>query len=191
MLSSDNSPRQRTVAAAFQVLREAGPDGFSTRAVAERAGVTQPALYRHFADKDALYAEVMREARARFRDRFLDAVENAPTPRSRLLAGLDAFRSFSVDEPGLHDAIFSSRPKADGADGAAARDGIFRLLVDRVAEAIAERELAAPDATSAALMLAALVRGLAALHRRGRFSSETHYAEFYRTACETMLRGLG
>jgi AcrR family transcriptional regulator len=190
MLSSDNSPRQRAIAAAVQVLREQGPEGFSTRAVAERAGVTQPALYRHFADKEALLGEVMREARARFRDRFLDAVEAAPSARTRLLAALDAFRSFSAEEPGLHDALFSTPPKG-GAEAAGSRDGIFGLLVDRVAEAIAERELAAPDATSAALMLAALARGLASLHRRGRFGSEAQYADFFRAACETMLRGFG
>lgn len=44
----------RLVAAAGELLDEMGFEGASTNAIAERAGVTPPALYRYFEDKYAL-----------------------------------------------------------------------------------------------------------------------------------------
>ncbi len=199
MLSTDNSLRRRAIDAALAVLRESGPEGLSTRAVAERAGVTQPALYRHFENKDALVREVMREVRARFRDRFLDALESAPTARERLLAGMDAFRAFSVEEPGLYDALFATPPRLrptsrdspePTSSGGASRDHSFGLLVDRVAEVVAEGQLRTMEASSVALMFAALGRGLVSLYRRGRYASDDAYAAHFRAACEALLRGL-
>ncbi len=46
------------VAAALDLIREAGLEGLTLRAVARRAGVSEAAPYRHFADKDALLAAV-------------------------------------------------------------------------------------------------------------------------------------
>jgi TetR/AcrR family tetracycline transcriptional repressor len=55
--------RQRIVAAALDLLDEAGIDGLTTRALARRLGVQQPALYWHFRSKrlllDALNQEIL------------------------------------------------------------------------------------------------------------------------------------
>jgi AcrR family transcriptional regulator len=48
--------------AAAQVLERAGPDGFNTNAVAERAGVSVGTLYQYFPDKDAILLAVARRA---------------------------------------------------------------------------------------------------------------------------------
>src|SRR5580704_18181143 len=42
------------------VLQRAGPDGFNTNEVAERAGVSIGTLYQYFADKHALLAAAAR-----------------------------------------------------------------------------------------------------------------------------------
>lgn len=47
--------------AGLRAIAEDGPDGFTLRDVARRAGVTAPAVYRHFADKDALLAAIAAE----------------------------------------------------------------------------------------------------------------------------------
>jgi AcrR family transcriptional regulator len=53
------------VAAARQVVEEAGYAGASVQAVADRAGVSAGALYRHFASKAELFVEVFRDAAER------------------------------------------------------------------------------------------------------------------------------
>lgn len=49
----------------MRAVAEDGPDGFSLRGVAARAGVTPPAVYRHFKDKDELLAAIAAEANER------------------------------------------------------------------------------------------------------------------------------
>lgn len=56
------SRRQQAIAHAADLLRENGPDALTSVAVAERMGVTQPAVYRHVRNMDelsALAAEVV------------------------------------------------------------------------------------------------------------------------------------
>lgn len=61
--------RQRAVAEALALLDEGGLDELSTRKLAQRLGVQQPALYWHFRDKqallDAMNAELLRRAYGR------------------------------------------------------------------------------------------------------------------------------
>lgn len=57
--------RQRIVDAGLDLLNEAGIDGLTTRALARRLGVQQPALYWHFRSKRALLDALNLEILAR------------------------------------------------------------------------------------------------------------------------------
>jgi AcrR family transcriptional regulator len=191
VLSTDNSTRRRSLDAALAVLQADGLEGLTTRAVAERAGLTQPALYRHFRDKDELVREVLREVQALFRDRLVEAlsVEGADT---RLRAALDAFRAFAVDRPHLFDALFVRPPsgRETPAETAARPGTIFRLLVDRVVECMHAGELRDDDPVSVALTLAAHAQGLVLLYRRGRLGDARAFARFYVASLDRLLAGL-
>ncbi|GAA2795255.1 TetR/AcrR family transcriptional regulator [Crossiella cryophila] len=50
--------KRALVDAALELVAEKGPQGFTMTEAAKRAGVSVAAPYRHFADKDALLAEV-------------------------------------------------------------------------------------------------------------------------------------
>ncbi len=60
--------RQRIVAAALDLLNEVGVDGLTTRLLARRLGVQQPALYWHFRSKRALLEALNLEILARGHD---------------------------------------------------------------------------------------------------------------------------
>lgn len=51
--------RRQLLASALVVFAERGYDGTSLAAVAHRAGVTKPVIYRHFPSKQALHAAVL------------------------------------------------------------------------------------------------------------------------------------
>lgn len=53
--------REALIKAGLRAVAEDGPDGFSLRGVATRAGVTASAVYRHFRDKDELLAAIAAE----------------------------------------------------------------------------------------------------------------------------------
>ncbi|MFC4453312.1 TetR/AcrR family transcriptional regulator [Deinococcus sonorensis] len=61
-LRSETSTRERALAQAAQLFTERGYHGVSMREVAQAVGVTKPALYHHFVDKDALFLAVLEES---------------------------------------------------------------------------------------------------------------------------------
>ena len=62
---------------AAQVLECHGSDGFTTNAIAERAGVSIGTLYQYYPDKNAIAAALSRAVRAALVERMAAAVEAA------------------------------------------------------------------------------------------------------------------
>ena len=85
MLTPRKQPIQKrslaTVAAilegAAQVLESHGSDGFTTNAIAERAGVSIGTLYQYYPDKNAVAAALSRAVRAALVERMAGAAEAA------------------------------------------------------------------------------------------------------------------
>jgi AcrR family transcriptional regulator len=163
------------------------------RAVADRAGVTAPAVYWHFADKEALVRELGREVSRLFKERMLDAVA-MPTPEARLRRTLEAFRAFAIEHPAYFHMLFVRPPTVSWGGrevrGGGASPTIFQLLIDRVADCMRDGSLANGDAESVAMSLAALAQGLVVLQRRGRFVSDAAFAEFFDLSIKRMIDGL-
>lgn len=79
------SPRgQRThdrlVEAAVEVFAAHGRDATTITAVADRCGITPPAVYRYFADKDALYRAALDAAEAAYQAEVAERVQGVPFP---------------------------------------------------------------------------------------------------------------
>jgi AcrR family transcriptional regulator len=76
------------IAAALKEIAHHGMEAFSLRRVARRAKVSAPAVYRHFADKDALIAAIAVEAATRLNDLVAECIRSAPpNPLEQFRAG--------------------------------------------------------------------------------------------------------
>lgn len=185
-LTSVKSGRARALEAALLVLRSEGIGGVTMRSVAEEAGMSAPALYWHYADKEALLRDLRREVVAAYRDQaHADSANQSAI--QKLKAALEAYRSFAVSEPHYHDLLFlpvASEP------GARHTDGMLHFLIERVGDCMRHRELHDGDPASVALTIAAHVHGLVVLYRRRRFESENQFREFYELSIERLLRGI-
>ncbi len=82
---STAATRARLLEATADLLREAPAQGVTLRAVADRAGSTEPTLLRHFAGKDALVAAALGEALAAVRAA-RPRVDGEPRVAARVLA---------------------------------------------------------------------------------------------------------
>ncbi|MFT3694151.1 MAG: TetR/AcrR family transcriptional regulator [Kofleriaceae bacterium] len=92
--------REALIAAALKEIGKSGPDGFSLREVARRAGVSAPAVYRHFKDKDQLLAAVAVECGQRITQAMQEAVAAAPDdPLEKFRARGIAYVQFAVSHP--------------------------------------------------------------------------------------------
>jgi len=75
--------RGALVQAALKEAEQGGPEAISIKALAKQLGVSQPAPYRHFADREALLAAVAAEALRQFCATLRAAIEK-PSKRSKL-----------------------------------------------------------------------------------------------------------
>lgn len=103
------SPEQRRaeiVAAGAAVFADRGYQGTSLEDIAASAGVTRPLLYHYFRDKDELYREILRAARAELDEALAAAVAAADAPAERLRAGLTAYLTFVRDRGRQWDLLF-------------------------------------------------------------------------------------
>ena len=98
------------VEASIALAREGGPDRVILREAARAAGVSHSAAYRHFADREALLAEVSRHARGELAAEMRRRVARAKGPRQRLRAVGTAYIDFALAEPGLFRTAFTSHP---------------------------------------------------------------------------------
>jgi AcrR family transcriptional regulator len=98
------------VDASIALAREGGPDRVILREAARAAGVSHSAAYRHFADREALLAEVSRHARNALAAEMRSRVKRARDPRQRLRAVGTAYVEFALTEPGLFRTAFTSHP---------------------------------------------------------------------------------
>lgn len=141
--------RTEIVDAADALLADAGTvERLSLRGIARAAGITAPAIYAHFATKEALVAAVIERRFAGLADA-LEAVaptggdesgvpSSAPAdPADLVRARARAYVRFGLEHPGVYAAIFG--PGADhlglafeGSPG----QRVFALLLDPVAAAV-------------------------------------------------------
>ncbi len=187
------SLRSKISAAAQEIYLSDGIEGFSMRKVANKVGVSAPAIYRHFRNKEELLNEVVVEGLKIF-EGYLRKALDAPTPYERLVAMTDAYLEFALDQPKYFDFAFliPNQGLANFADEIARPDwDTFRLAVEQVGACVEQGDFSKDEPLETAITIWAQVHGLATLYRTGRFGSDPEtFREVYRQAVDRMLRGL-
>jgi hypothetical protein len=107
--------RDALIGAALEILEEGGLAALSLREAARRAGVSAMAPYRHFADKEALLADVH------------------PDPREALIAQGVAYVDFACANPALFRLMFGATSPNIKGDLALSSESAYAVLATRVA----------------------------------------------------------
>ncbi len=126
--------RNALLGAAAALLEAAGAQGLSLRAVAARAGLSRQAPYNHFADKEALLAELAAEGVRRLKARIC-STPGYPASAASLERAADAYVGFAQRTPALFRLMFS-RELVDLSrfpDAARVADDAYQSLVAIVA----------------------------------------------------------
>lgn len=180
--------RMRIISAALDVFGTHGFGGTSTRMLAERAGVTLPALHYYFDSKEGVYLACAEHIAERLDGRFrtltggiADALREASAPRAHLLDMLltfvDGFADFFL---GAHElekwVMFIIREQAQPTK---AFDIIFQRVMQRTFN------------TLAALVSRLIERPVSDMEVRIRTFTLIGQLVFFRTAREAALRVTG
>src|SRR6185312_14271943 len=180
--------RDRIFNAARTILAQEGLPGLSIRKIAKECGLSPMAVYRHFADKDAIINALMADGIAAWAER-VKAIETND-PMAWLNDEMDAFLAFALDEPHRFDAAFflpASEARQFPDDFAAGRSPAVALMVERIEQAQTDGRLDATPALDIALTLAALGQGMVSMYRARRFSGETQFRALFRSVMGNCL----
>jgi AcrR family transcriptional regulator len=190
------------VEASIALAREGGPDRVILREAARAAGVSHSAAYRHFADREALLAEVSQHARHELAAEMRRRVDCAADPLKRLQAVGTAYIDFALSQPGLFHTAFISHPvtaqgvEHDGSsrpDAGSGGDGAepYEILRDVLDEAVAAGLLDAHRRPGAEIAAWSAVHGLAGLLLDGPLPTTGAALEFARSRVLNLIeRGL-
>jgi len=152
-------------AAALHLARESSPALITSGDIAAEIGLTQGAVFKHFATKDAIWLAAMRWVRDELLMRLQSAAAEAPSPLRALAAMFRAHVEFIVAHPGVPRLIFHELQQP--ADSATKREvrallqSYRKLLLDTLAQAQEQRLVGADvDTEAAATAFIGLVQGL-------------------------------
>jgi AcrR family transcriptional regulator len=98
--------RNALLAAATSLIEGVGAQGLSLRQVAEKAQLSRQAPYNHFADKEALLAELVRGGFARLESQ-IRRVKGYPGGATALERAAEAYIGFAQQAPALFRLMFS------------------------------------------------------------------------------------
>ena len=98
--------RAATVEAVVDLAAEQNPSDITTTAIAQRMGLTQGALFRHFPTKDAILEAVMSWVAERLLARVDEAAEGATSPIAALEAVFVTHIDFVSEHPGVPRMLF-------------------------------------------------------------------------------------
>ena len=158
--------RRALLLEAVRTIHAEGAAALTLRGVGDRLGVSRTALYRHFADKQALLDEVAAEG-----FRMLRAALHEAWGRGGR-AGFDAmgiaYVHFAVAHPSHYRVMFgglAARHEARPADaeGAGESADAFQVLVDAIVAEQAAGRVRREDPQALALYIWAMVHGVAML----------------------------
>jgi len=181
------STAERIAAAAGRLLDKEGADAVTMRRVAKAVSITPMAVYRHYADHEALLNALADTGFASLAAR-LEATALPADPERRLVENLDVFIDFALEKPQLFELMFLRRRKGarkfpeDFREGrsptakfsataleAGMKDGIFRK----------------DDVWEISFESGALLQGLVMLYLGGRFGGTP---DEFRALCHRAFR---
>jgi len=167
--------RDEILEAAEALLLEKGsPDNVSMRAIADRVGVTPPAIYLHFQDKDELFFQCCNRRFEELSAAMAEAAGTEVSALARLEAMGRAYIEYGLRRPEQYAVLLMGPLPEDITEGEFEQlpGGVaLSMTADAVADGIASGELRSDlDPVAAAVTLWALVHGtvMVLLQKRDR-----------------------
>jgi AcrR family transcriptional regulator len=177
--------RQAILSASREIAAREGWQSVSIRKVAERIEYSPPTIYEHFASKEALLLELMREGFRMLMERVRAGNSAAASPEARIMAVALAYWEFAWDHPELYQVMhglggvpFCFDPAIEAAKGernlsspeqfSPEAKAIFQFTMDAIKDLVGGDEQDCEEREASVNILWATLHGLVALTMAGR-----------------------
>ena len=188
--------RQALVEAALELIAEKSPQGFTLSEAAKAAEVTPAAVYRHFAGREDLLAEVARQGYEIFAALMEYAFdEGRPTALAAFEATGRAYLAFARKYPGHYMAMFESGLSLQAHPDLAIVAQKARAVLEQAAEKLSQHLPAnkRPPSSMFSAHIWAMSHGVVELYMRGAPGAKSPVPpeDLLEAGIGIYLRGLG
>lgn len=164
------STKSKILASALERFLKQGHEHVSMRQIAGDVGVTPMAIYKHFANKEALQVALLEAGYQVFED-YLGRFVKGEKARERLILLAEGFFDFSIEQPGYFELIFLSGRSLVGIKGweeaKNASRPTYRALHQCIRDCIAEDIIVDGDLKATTTSMLAFCVGISALYLSG------------------------
>ncbi len=185
--------RDRIFEAAEDLYLREGPEALSMRRVAEAVGVSAPAIYRYFENKEELLNEIVMHG-LKILESYMEPALAADTPFEVLTRVIEQYLEFGLAQPRYFDFAFlaPSRDISIAGDNVTQHNwSTFKQVRDTVAACIEEGTLREGSPMEVAITIWGEVHGLMILWRTGRLGpDEALFRKTYHNCVQRMFAGL-
>ncbi len=187
------STPEKILSAARKLLEHKGSEAVTMRRVAAAVGVTPMALYRHFANRDALLNRLADLGFEALAGRV--AALNLPSdPEQQLLLILNLFLDFALEKPRLFELMFLDRrsgARQFPGDFRAGRSPTARFAAAAFEAGMSQGIFARDDVWEITFETGALLQGLVMLYQGGRVAvTEEEFKALCHRAIRRHLNGI-
>mgnify|MGYP000594318154 FL=1 len=188
--------RQALVEAALTLIAERGPTGFTLSEAAKQADVTPAAVYRHFAGRDDLLAEVARQGYDIFAALMEYAYDDGkPSALAAFESTGRAYLAFARKYPGHYMAMFESGLSLNAFPDLALVAEKARSVLEKAAAKLSEQmpEGRRPPPAMFSAHVLAMSHGVVELYMRGAPGAKSPFPpeDLLEAGIGIYLRGLG
>lgn len=157
--------RLATVHAVVALAARHNPSEVTTTAIAHEMGVTQGAVFKHFATKDAILQAVMKWVGAGLMSRVDSAVQTTASPMLALETLFMAHVEFVAAHPGVPRLLLSELQRTESSRPKRIVQAFLRRYGVRVAQLLADAKQrgelqAGVDTEAAAILFVGTIQGL-------------------------------
>jgi AcrR family transcriptional regulator len=188
--------RQALIEATLVLITEKGPTGFTLSEAAKAADVTPAAVYRHFAGREDLLAEVARQGYDIFAALMDFAYQSgAPSALASFEATGRAYLAFARKYPGHYMAMFEAGLSLNDYPDLALVAAKSRAVLERAAEQLSQGLPPGkrPPSSMFSAHIWALSHGVVELYMRGSPGTRSPFPpeDLLEAGIGIYLRGLG
>lgn len=163
---SSEERRELTVKTVIDLAATRNPVEITTTDIANKMGVTQGALFRHFPTKNAILQAVMDWVAARLMARIDRVLADADSPMAALEAVFMTHIDLIASHPGVPRVLFGELHRADATPARQAAQTLLAQYGERLRRLItagkdAGELAAATDEAAAATLFIGMIQGLA------------------------------
>jgi len=189
--------KSRIHAAASAIFNRSGIDGLTMRAIAKEVGISAAAIYRHYAHREAILAEIWLEG-CNDLARSMNAPIDVESAEERTLTLTHRYVCWALAQPEIFELMYRDDPEGlnllprGGAhDVAEVTNQSVSVLVREIERAVARGEWRAENTWLVAVAIWAQARGLISLHRAGLIDvPREQLPDIARESTRFLLQGL-